>query len=72
MTAAVAQPTKSSDPAVDDSDMLLTNERIWMLKHRPAMFDKEMEVQHIERRGKVEREAPILGLIYLKTVPGTV
>lgn len=46
-----------SDPAVDDLEMLVSNERMWMLKHRPAMFDREMDVVHFERRGKVEREA---------------
>lgn len=44
-----------SDP--DDLEMLANNERMWMLKHRPAMFDREMDVQHFERKGKVEREA---------------
>lgn len=46
-----------ADPAVEDMDMLLNNERVWMLKHRPAMFDREMDVQYYERKGKVEREA---------------
>jgi hypothetical protein len=43
-------PEPKTDPAVDDSVMLV-NERIWMLKRRPAMFDREMDVQHFEREG---------------------
>jgi hypothetical protein len=34
--------------------MLVNNERMWMLVHRPAMFDREMDVQHLSK-GKVER-----------------
>jgi hypothetical protein len=37
--------------------MLVTNERIWMLKHRPAMFDREMDVHTLKGKGKAEREA---------------